>query len=196
MKKRIMTIGTVLALGMLLSISTSMLRAEDSGVFKNAGDITRAQEILVRDGYLSADSFTSGKLDAATRGAISNYQSEHAMNDRGDLDDETFQSLTSHEMTYPWGIQEAENRVEPQPVEPAPAPKVVRAPPVPEPTPASVQVREAPPVPQAPTVPPAPVVAAQPGRKMPATGRELPVMFLSGLLLLGAGAFLLRRCFA
>ena len=191
MKKR-WAIASALAWALFLILGAGRLKAEDSGVFKNPADIAKAQEILVENGYLAPESFTSGMLDASTRTAISSYQSEHALNERGDLDDETFQSLTSHEISYPWGEQEAESRVEPA-EQPVPTIKVAQAPQVPEPTPAPTRVRQAPPVSPAPARHANQAVDARPARKMPATGSPLPMMLLAGLLLLGAGALVLRR---
>ena len=173
--------------GLFLVAGASVLRAEDSNVFKNGANILQAQEILVEDGYLSPGDYTSGVLDSATRKALTEYQSEHALNGNGTLDDETFQSLTSHETAYPWDSQAEVAETEPVLTQPAPAPVVAEAPPAPEPTPAPVEVKEAPAT-QAP-----PAAPAEPERSMPATGSPLPLLALSGLALIGGGALLLGQ---
>jgi LPXTG-motif cell wall-anchored protein len=192
-----LAIGTGLALCLFLSLGASALRAEDSGAFKNPVDIAKAQQILVDNGYLAAGSYTHGSLDESTRWAISSYQSEHALNARGDLDDETFQSLSSHEGIYPWDDQQSASQAQAPTREPAP--KVAQAPPVPEPTPSPAQVREARAASATPAQPAGPVgirPESKPERRMPATGSSLPTLLVSGLLLLGAGAFLICRRFA
>ena len=191
MKKFLLGCGLALAIGMLLTAGAGAVRAEDRGAFTNSSDLSRAQDILLGDGYLSAGSFTPGTMDEATRSALSAYQSVHALNHRGDLDDETFTSLTSHEISYPWGDAEEVAETAPEPASPAPVARLAEAPPVPAPAPATAEIREAP----APAVSPVePARApAQPARKMPATGSPLPLLAISGLALLGAGALLLRQ---
>jgi LPXTG-motif cell wall-anchored protein len=184
MKKLLLAAALAMTIGVLLIAGAHPLRAEDSGVFKNSADISRAQEILVGDGTLASGSFTPGSLDAATRRALTAYQTVHAINESGDLDDETYQSLTSHETSYPWGAETAMAGAPAQPVEPAAAPsaRTAEAPAMPEPIPSPVEVKQAP-------IPAAP----QPARKMPATGSSLPLLALAGLALLGGGALLLRQ---
>ena len=177
--------GMAIAVGLFLIAGATALRAEDSGVFKNGASILQAQEMLVEDGYLSPGSYISGVTDEATRKALSQYQSAHALNSNGTLDDETFQSLTSHEIDYPWGKGAEVAEAEPVIVESAEVVQVAEAAPAPEPTPAPV-VNEAPA--QAPA--PAP---AETEPKMPATGSSLPLLALSGLALMGGGALLLRQ---
>ena len=68
---RAVAMGAVMAVVLALSIAT--IRAEDSGVFKNPGDISRAQRILGSEGYLVPGSYAPGQLDEATREALSEY---------------------------------------------------------------------------------------------------------------------------
>jgi LPXTG-motif cell wall-anchored protein len=182
--RRITITAGMAVVALCLIAGPSALLAEDSGVFKNSTSILQAQEILVEDGYLSPGAYSSGIMDQATRLALSDYQSVHALNSTGSLDDETFQSLTSHGTAYPWDSQTKAAEAEPVLSEPAPAPQVAVAAPAPEPTPAPVEVKEAP-APEAP--------AAEPARRMPATGSSLPLLALSGLALIGGGALLLRQ---
>jgi len=172
-----------------LTLGSAMLRAEDSGVFRNSSDISRAQSILVDEGYLRKDGYTPGQLDQATRQAISEFQDHHTLNNVGILDDDTYQSLLSHEFSYPWSEEKAA-RVELAPAEPVavapPAPvQVAEAAPVPVPVPAP-EVQEAP--------APAPVAAPEePVRTMPATASHLPLLALTGLGLLGLGVLVIIR---
>ena len=180
MRKTGIAAGMAIAVGLFLVAGSPVLRAEDSGVFKNSASILQAQEILVEDGYLSHGAYTSGVMDEATRRALSEYQSVHALNSGGTLDDETFQSLTSHETAYPGGGDVEVAEAEPVLSEPAPQVQVAEAAPAPEPTPAPVEVKEAP-------------APAEPSRSMPATGSSLPLLALSGLAMMGGGALLLRQ---
>jgi len=180
--------GMAVAVGLFLVAGSSALRAEDSNVFKNGANILQAQEILVEDGYLSQGDYTSGVMDDATRRAIAQYQSVHALNSSGILDDDTFQSLTSHGTSYPWDDQAVVAETEPVVSEPAPVAQVAEAPPTPEPTPAPVEVKQAP-AQEA----PAPAPAEPAARRMPATGSSLPLLALAGLGLMGGGALLLRQ---
>src|SRR6185436_3830798 len=135
--------GMAIAVGLFLIAGATALRAEDSGVFKNGASILQAQQILVEDGYLSPGSYISGVTDEATRKALTQYQSAHAPNSNGILDDETFRSLTSYEIDYPWGEGAEVAEAEPVVVESAEVVQVAEAAPAPEPTPAPV-VNEAP----------------------------------------------------
>src|SRR5437773_4793048 len=146
---------TVAAIVLTVSALGATLRAEDSGVFRNSGDISRAQAILESEGYLASGSYTPGQMDQSTRQAVSEYQSHHSLNDAGILDDDTYEMLLSHEVSYPWDEGAAAPS---EPAELAPAQPVVpvtesappaevrvaEAPPVPEPTPATAEVKEAP----------------------------------------------------
>src|SRR5262245_20291551 len=167
-------------------LGTTALMAGDSSFFTNEASVVRAQQILVGDGYLDQGSFDPGSLDRATRDALSKYQSDHALNDQGFLDDETFQSLTSHETTYPWG---GAPRAVPVAAEPAEEVEVAETEQMPEPAPApeekEVVVAQAEPE-EAPA-------AEEAAPEMPATGSNLPLLALSGIALLGGGALLLRR---
>jgi hypothetical protein len=186
MRRIAITMGMAVA-GIFLVAGSSALRAEDSGVFKNSMSILQAQEILVGDGYLSQGAYTSGVMDQTTRLALSEYQSAHALNSSAGLDDDTFQSLTSHDTAYPWDSQTEVAENEPLLSEPAPAPRLAQAAPAPEPTPAPLEVKEAP----ARATPAA--GPAEPARRMPATASSLPLLALSGLALIGTGALLLRQ---
>ena len=172
----------------MLVLGATALMAGDSPFFSNEASVTRAQQILVGDGYLDQDSFDSGSLDDATRDALKKYQSDHALNDGGFLDDETFQSLTSHESGYPWGG--APSAAPTAAAEPAGEVEVAEAPEAPEPVPSPAEEREV-------VAAPTPAEEAAPAEKsapaMPATGSSLPLLALSGLALLGSGALLLKR---
>src|SRR5262245_35781252 len=180
----------IAVIGLFLVAGASVLQAENSGVFMNGASILQAQQILVEDGYLSPGSYATGVMDQATRKALSQYQSEHALNSSGTLDDDTFQSLTSHATSQPWDSEVQAAEAEPVINEPAPAVQVAVATPAPAPTPAPAEVKEAP-APEA-----APAAPAEPARSMPATGSSLPLLALSGLALIGGGALLLRQCAA
>lgn len=193
MKKilRILSAGAVMALALSAGVALAGIRETRS--FASPDYVSRAQEILVGEGLLPAGSYTPGQLDEPTHQALTRYQERHALNNSGDLDDDTYAMLLSHEISYPWGGGER-----PQPTAaaepvtpvaapaPSPAPQVAEAPSVPEPAPSTVEVEEA----AAPT--PAPTPVEEPTRKMPATSSSLPLLVLTGLTLLGAGILLLR----
>jgi len=176
-------------MAVILALSAVPARAEDSGVFKNPADISRAQGILEAEGYLAPGSYTTGQLDHATRLAISRYQGRHSLNDSGTLDDDTYQTLLGHEISYPWGDAEAPELAA-APAE-APAPEAAAAPqevtPAPEPATAVVEAPEAAPAPVAAEPP------QEPARVMPATASPLPILVLAGVLLLASGIMVLRR---
>ncbi len=180
-------IGGWISLAMVLMVAAgaSALTAGDNPFFGSEANVSWAQGVLVGDGYLEQGSFEPGVLDHETRNALRQYQSEHALNDHGALDEETFHSLTSHETSYPWGG--APHAVgaavaEPEESQPTGTVEVAEAPEVPEPSPAPVVAQ---PQDEAPAEEAAPA--------MPATGSHLPLLALSGLALLGTGALLLRR---
>jgi len=176
-------VGAVMAV--ILAFTVVPARAEDSGVFKNPADISRAQGILEAEGYLASGSYATGQLDHATRGAISRYQGRHSLNDTGTLDDDTYQTLLGHESSYPW---EDADTSEPAatPAETS-APEVAPAAPEPAPEPAPTAGMEKAPAPPAAEPPQEPV------RVMPATASPLPSLVLAGLLLLVSGILVLRR---
>jgi len=176
----------------VLVLGVSPLLAEDSSVFKNPGDIGRAQRILEETGYLASLAYPPGVLDPATQKALADYQSKHSLNATGTLDDDTYQMLLSHDAAYPWdtdqpvsvAAEEHTAPVEPLKTEaPSSGPWLAQAPPVPEPTPSTEQIKEAP------GATPEPAVQK---RRMPATGSSLPALALVGLVLLGAGVAVLR----
>ena len=175
-------------MAVILALSVVPARAEDSGVFKNPADISRAQGILVAEGYLVPGSYTTGQLDHATRLAISRYQGRHSLNDSGTLDDDTYQTLLGHEVSYPSGDAETPESVaavaEAAPAAPEQTPAAATAP---EPAAAVAEAPEAAPV------PPAAEPPQEPARVMPATASPLPILVLAGLLLLASGILVLRR---
>ena len=185
---RAVAMGAVMAVVLALGIAT--IRAEDSGVFKNPGDISRAQRILESEGYLVPGSHAPGRLDGATREALSEFQGRHSLNDSGTLDDDTYQMLLSHEVSYPLGNEEVPEAAEisAEPLAPAPVeePRASEPAPIPESAPSSTTVEEAP-------APTAPEPSPEPDREMPTTASHLPILVLGGLLLLGCGALVLRR---
>ena len=181
--------GVWVSLGVVLMLAagTIALAAVDRQPFATEANISWAQGVLVGDGYLEQGSFEPGVLDHETRQALSKYQSDHALNDSGLLDEETYHSLTSHETAYPWGPapQAAPTALaEPEVSEPAEVVEVAEAPAVPEPAPAPVAA-------EADSQEAAPAEDAAPA--MPATGSNLPLLAISGLALLGTGALLLKR---
>jgi hypothetical protein len=194
--RRILRI-TAIAIAVSLAMGMTAARAEDSGVFKNPGNISHAQSILESEGYLTTGSYTPGRIDQATRQAISDYQNHHALNHSGNLDDDTYEMLLSHEISYPWDNGEnAQAKMAPaEPVAPvtAPAPpaevQVAEAAPVPEPAPPVVEVKEAPA--PAPAQPDSPMKNTP--RKMPSTASHLPLLALSGLGLMGLGILVIFR---
>ncbi len=175
----------------IFGASAHGILAEDSGVFKNPGDISQAQRILVELGYLETNGYTTGTDDAATQRALTEYQSRHALNARGTLDDDTYQMLLSHEADYPWASEPSSSLAAAQPVEPprpaqeepAQGTHLAEAPPAPEPIPSTATVKETP-SPEAP--------AGEREREMPATASSLPFLGLMGLALLAAGFIILR----
>jgi hypothetical protein len=180
------------AIAMAVTFAAMPASAEDTGVFKNSRDISRAQRILVTEGLLAPDSYTVGELDEETRQALSNYQSEHALNMTRTLDDETFQTLLAHEVGTPLTeelnpdtvavpLEPAETAYQP---EPEPSVEYAKAPPEPEPTPSTAEEREAPAQPE-------PSYDAD--RTMPATASPLPLLLLGGAGLVGSGLLILRR---
>ncbi len=190
---RIGSAGAVIAL--VLTAGVAMAGMRETRSFTSPDYISRAQEILVDEGLLSAGSYTPGQLDEPTRQALTTYQERHALNDSGNLDDDTYAMLLSHEISYPWGGEEtSQPAAAAEPVtpvaapEPSPAPQVAEAPPVPEPAPSTAEVKEAP----APAPAPAPEPSREAARKMPATASSLPLLVLTGLSLLGVGILLLR----
>lgn len=178
------------AIAMAVTFAAIPASAEDTGVFKNSRDISRAQRILVTEGLLAPDSYTVGELDEETRQALSNYQSEHALNMTRTLDDETFQTLLAHEEKTPLTenpdtvavpLEPAETAYQ---TEPEQSVQYAKTPPEPEPTPSTAEEREAPAEPE-------PSHAA--GRTMPATASPLPLLLLGGAGLVGSGLLILRR---
>ena len=173
----------------LVGLAVSPLLAEDSNVFKNRSAILDAQEALEADGFLVHGDFTPGELDTATQRALSQYQSQHALNSRGVLDDDTYEMLTSHDSGYPWGgevvaeTHEESARAEGNAEElsaPAPEPEATN-----EPTELNETQEAAPPA-------PAEHPEKEPVHSMPATGSPLPLLALSGIALIGAGLVLSR----
>jgi outer membrane protein OmpA-like peptidoglycan-associated protein len=65
-------------------------------IYTSPRDIEQAQAILVQDGELAPGSYTQGQLDEATASALRLFQSRHALNTSGLLDDETMALLLSH----------------------------------------------------------------------------------------------------
>jgi Putative peptidoglycan binding domain len=177
---------------MLVGLAASPLLAEDSNVFKNRSAILDAQEALEADGLLAHGDFTPGELDTATQRALSEYQSQHALNSRGVLDDDTYQMLTSHYSQYPWGGEivaetheeesaHAEDNAEDEELSaPAPQPEATN-----EPTELKETQETAP-------SEPAEHHEEEPAHSMPATGSPLPLLALSGIALIGAGLVLSR----
>jgi hypothetical protein len=185
MKQNLSRAAVILA---VLVLATAVAYATTSKTYETPGDISRAQTILEMEGYLAPGSYTNGKLDTATQLALQRYQNAHTLNNTGALDDKTFQTLLSHEMSYPWSQQTPLTVAAEEPVAPAPEPrrveepvkpKVAEAPAVPEEKPTTVAVRQAP-------EPPAPEPA------MPATASPLGALVFAGLALIGSGAALLR----
>jgi hypothetical protein len=175
------------AVAMAVTFAAIPASAEDTGVFKNSRDISRAQRILVTEGLLAPDSYTVGELDDETRQALSHYQSEHALNMTRTLDDETFQTLLAHEVTGPESYPEAVAvPVEPAETAYAPEPSVeyAKSPAEPEPTPTTAEEREAPAEPEP---------SYDTDRTMPATASPLPLLLLGGAGLVGSGFLILRR---
>ena len=173
---------------LMLAAGTVALAAGDRQSFATEANISWAQGVLVGDGYLDQGSFEPGALDHETRQALTKYQSDHALNDNGLLDEETYHSLTSHETAYPWGGEPhaaPTALAEPAESEPADTVEVAEAPAVPEPAPAPAE-KEA-------VVAESQEAPAEKTPAMPATGSNLPLLAISGLALLGTGALLLRR---
>lgn len=181
--------GWIRAVGMaavmLVGLAASPLLAEDSGVFKNRSAILDAQEALEANGFLDHGDFTPGQLDTATQKALAKYQSQHALNSRGVLDDDTYQMLTSHYSQYPWGgevVAEAHDEELASDAEDNNAGDEELSEPAPEheSTTEQTDTYAAHPEP------------AEHHRSLPATGSPLPVLALSGMALIGAGLVLSR----
>lgn len=189
MKRKVHALILGTAILAVLAVAAPSLRAEQTPFFENPTDISRAQGILVKEGYLEAASYSSGRLDGETREALAAFQVRHSLNSTGNLDDNTFQELLSHEVAYPWGGEEPMTVAKAEPVEPvsaASAPEYVPEPtPAVAPSPSTVEVKEAP-VPE-----PTPAPAYE-QRTMPGTSSPLPAIVLAGLMLITAGAVVLR----
>jgi LPXTG-motif cell wall-anchored protein len=181
--KRVAAVSLAILMLAVMFVLTVPVTAENTGVFENEVDVAHAQSILVEIGFLETGSYESGALDHATHKALTEYQLEHSLNDHGELDDDTFQMLLSHEMAYPWGMKAPVAIVQATPPAPAP-PETSRA----------VAPKPAPPV-----APPAPVPAPaveemdkEVVREMPRTASSLPLLALFGILLMASGLLVLR----
>jgi putative peptidoglycan binding protein len=65
--------------------------------FTSDQDISYAQRILVRNGYLQAGSYKEGERDQPTIDALRTFQRVHFIRPNGQLDQDTMGELTSHE---------------------------------------------------------------------------------------------------
>jgi LPXTG-motif cell wall-anchored protein len=187
----IRTVG--MAAVMLVGLAASPLWAEDSNVFKNRSAILDAQEALEADGFLAHGDFTPGELDAATQKALSKYQSEHALNSRGVLDDDTYEMLTSHFSQYPWdgevvGESHEEELSSDAGDNHAGDEELSEPAPEHEATTEQAELKNT----HAASSKPAEHLGEEHGHAMPATGSPLPLLALSGMALIGAGLVLLR----
>jgi LPXTG-motif cell wall-anchored protein len=173
---------------MLVGLAASPLWAEDSNVFKNRSAILDAQEALEADGFLAHGDFTPGELDAATQKALSKYQSEHALNSRGVLDDDTYEMLTSHYSQYPWDGEVVGESHEEELSSDAGDEELSEPAPEHEATTEQAELKNT----HAVSSKPAEHHGEEHGHAMPATGSPLPLLALSGMALIGAGVVLLR----
>ncbi|HEV8376235.1 MAG TPA: peptidoglycan-binding domain-containing protein [Candidatus Polarisedimenticolia bacterium] len=180
------------AAAMLLGLAASPLLAEDSNIFKNSSATLEAQESLEADGYLAHGDFAPGRLDQATRKALSEYQTAHALNSRGVLDDETFQMLTSHYSEYPWDDGDVDAEPPAKDEGDTPSADFDEAPQEPDPD-LHAELRETHEDEADADAPAEEPLREEPVRSMPATGSSLPLLALSGVALIGAGLVLLRQ---
>ncbi len=150
-------------------------RPGEGMIYTSEEDIEFAQSILDGEGYLERGDYSIGRRDRATKSAIADFQRMHSLCRSGRLDFDTMAMLSSHE---PAVVSMARSA----PASPAP-------PAAPEPQ----TTASAPPPPEPP--PPAPVMVAamDDDVEMPATASPLPLLALSGGLLVGLGLLIMLR---
>ncbi len=169
---------------LLVWIAATPLLASRPGegmIYTSEEEIKFAQSILDGAGYLDRGDYAVGRRDRATKIAIADFQRMHSLCRCGRLDFDTMAMLSSHQ---PAAVSLARNA----PTSPAPPP-----PPAPE---LQATAAAAPPPPVAPEPPPpapAVVAAMEDDMEMPATASPLPLLALSGGLLVGLGLLIMLR---
>jgi len=90
-------LGLLFAMIMLPAGAARASGPDDPGrVSSSSESIARAQGILLHEGYLGPDSYTSGKADDPTFYAVQAFQAAHTMVPTGRIDAETMAALLSH----------------------------------------------------------------------------------------------------
>jgi hypothetical protein len=152
-------------------------RPGEGTIYTSEEDIEFAQSILDGAGYLEHGDYTVGRRDRATKSAIADFQRMHSLCRSGRIDFDTMAMLSSHE---PAAVSMARSA----PASPAP-------PPAPEPQ--TTAAAPPPPPPEPPPPAPAVVAAMDDDMEMPATASPLPLLALSGGLLVGVGLLIMLR---
>lgn len=93
----------MLAMGLCLAAAAIVATPASAGpstansqIYDSAQDVSEAQAILQRAGYLAPGAFRSGKADDATVLALQKFQTAHALLATGSIDYETRTQLLSH----------------------------------------------------------------------------------------------------
>ena len=180
---------TVLAAAPLLAIGDFIGSGGSggSGIYTTPNDIGFAQSILESEKYLSHGDYSHGRRGRATRAAIRSFQGDHTLHPTGWIDFETMALLTSHGSGDRL-VRRAE-RIETA----TPSPVVVAAarpaPPPPVSSPPSAQEKaESSPA----SAPPPPRGEADLNR-MPETAGAVPLMVLTGGILVAVGLLLILK---
>jgi len=171
----LMLISVTLLLVWIAATPLLASRPGEGTIYTSEEDIEFAQSILDGEGYLERGDYTVGRRDRATKAALAEFQRRHSLRSSSRLDFDTMAMLSSHE--------------------PAPVAMARNVPPTPEPPPApEPQAAAAPPPPPAPEPPPPVVVAVvDDDIEMPTTASPLPLLALSGSLLVGLGLLIMLR---
>jgi peptidoglycan hydrolase-like protein with peptidoglycan-binding domain len=139
--------------------------------------LREAQSILEDMNLLRRGGYAPGRIDQATERALRTFQGEHFLRVSGSLDPDTYAMLTSHGR-HPHAVAGTPDSAE----------RVTATPPAGKPV--AVRPAEERPAAEEPAEEPAAGAAYE--RDMPATAGPIPAIALAGLVLLGAGAALLR----
>jgi Putative peptidoglycan binding domain len=99
-----LSVSRSIALGILVAAlaggASFAGRGDSTGPnFTSNQDISYAQRILVRNGYLKAGTYKDGERDQATIDGLRLFQRVHFLRPNGQLDQDTMGELTTHEKT-------------------------------------------------------------------------------------------------
>jgi outer membrane protein OmpA-like peptidoglycan-associated protein len=90
-------LGLLFAMSLLLAVPAMASGPDNPGrISFSSESIARAQGILEHEGYLDANSYTSGKADGPTVFAVRSFQVAHTLVATGRIDADTMAELTSH----------------------------------------------------------------------------------------------------